>query len=69
MEFAQWRDLAVPPPIHAAEPHGEIFDPALVWRESEKNEPNFVLPYGRARNRTRRRRSETLWINRGTLPS
>src|SRR5438046_2961215 len=25
---------------------------------------SFVLPYGRARNRTRRIRSETLWINR-----
>ena len=25
---------------------------------------SFALPYGRARNRTRRIRSETLWINR-----
>src|SRR5215470_15624019 len=26
--------------------------------------PSFALPYGRARNRTRRIRSATLWINR-----
>jgi len=35
----------------------------------EKNKPTSVLPCGRARNRTWRRRSETLWMNRGTLPN
>ncbi len=39
--------LAVPPPLHAAEPHCEVFDPALVRRESEENKPSFVLPYAR----------------------
>jgi hypothetical protein len=48
MESGQRRDLAVPPPLHAAEPHGEIFDPALVWRESDKTKPSFVLPSARA---------------------
>ena len=47
VEFGQWRDLAVPPPLHAAEPHCEVFDPALVRRESEENKPSFVLPYAR----------------------
>jgi hypothetical protein len=46
MEFGERRDLAIPPPLHAAKPHGEIFDPALVPRESEENKPSFVLPYG-----------------------
>src|SRR5215475_12906346 len=32
--------------------------------ESEKMAPSFTLPYGRARKRTRRIRSATLWINR-----
>jgi hypothetical protein len=40
-------DLAVPPPLHAAEPHCEVFDPALVRQESEENKPSFVLPYAR----------------------
>ena len=47
VEFGQWRDLGVPPPLHAAEPHGELFDPAVVRRESEENKPSFVLPYAR----------------------
>src|SRR5438067_9828820 len=64
VEFGQRRDLAVPPTLHAAEPHGEVFDPALVRRESEENKPSFVLPYGRARKRTRRIKSERLWIKR-----
>jgi hypothetical protein len=33
---------------------------APVRRESEKNKPSFVLPYGQARKRTRRIKSETL---------
>src|SRR5215468_1805718 len=32
--------------------------------DSEKMATSFALPYGRARKRTRRIRSETLWINR-----
>src|SRR5207244_8139458 len=32
--------------------------------DSEKMAPSFALPYGRARKRTRRIRSATLWINR-----
>ena len=48
VEFGQWRDFAVPLPLFSAEPHGEIFDPALVWRESDKTKPSFVLPYARA---------------------
>ena len=47
VEFGQWRDLAVPPPLHAAEPHCEVFDAALVRQESEENKPSFVLPYAR----------------------
>ena len=35
----------------------------------EKNKPMSVLPCGRARNRIPRKRSETLWMNRGTLPN
>jgi hypothetical protein len=53
VEFGQRRDLAVPPPLHAAEVHGEVFDPTLGRRESEENKPNFALPYGRAKNRMR----------------
>src|SRR6266536_1863816 len=68
-EFGQRRDLAVPAPLDAAEPHREVFDPTPVRREGKKTNPGPFLPYGRARNRTRRRRSETLWMNRGTLPS
>jgi hypothetical protein len=43
VEFGQWRDLAVPPPLHAAKPDGEVFDPVHVRRESEENKPGFVL--------------------------
>src|SRR5439155_27248183 len=50
-------------------PRRKVFDPALVQRKSHKTESSFVLPYGRATNRTRRSRSETLWMNRGTPPS
>jgi len=46
VESGQRRDLAVPPPLHAAKSHGEIFDPALVRRASEENKPSFVLPHG-----------------------
>ena len=67
--ISQQHDLAVPPPLDAAEFRSEIFDPALGRRESEENKPIFVLPYGRARNRTRQKRWEALWINGGTLPS
>jgi hypothetical protein len=49
VEFGQRHDLAVPPPLHAAKPHSEIFDPPLVRRESEENKPSFALPYGRAK--------------------
>jgi hypothetical protein len=47
VQCGQRRDLAVPPPLQAAELHGEIFDPVLVRRESEENKPSFVLPYAR----------------------
>ena len=41
----------------------------MTWKsacasDSEKIAASFALPYGRARNRTRRIRSATLWINR-----
>jgi hypothetical protein len=52
VEFVQWHDFAVPPPLHAAEPHGEIFDPALVRRESEENPASFCRMVGRERERT-----------------
>src|SRR5438477_7115498 len=34
-------------------------------RDSEKTAASFALPYGRARKRTRRIKSATLWINEG----
>jgi len=34
-------------------------------RDSEKTAASFALPYGRARKRTRRIKSATLWINGG----
>src|SRR6266699_1863624 len=48
---------------------GKIDEMPMTWksacaRESEKMAPSFALPYGRARKRTRRIRSATLWINR-----
>jgi len=54
------RDFTVPPLLRAAEPHGEIFDPALVRRESEENRLSFAVPYELARKRTRRIESKTL---------
>src|SRR5258708_29106155 len=49
--------------------NGKIDVMPMTWnsacaRESEKMAPSFALPYGRARKRTRRIRSATLWINR-----
>ena len=49
--------------------NGKIDVMPITWKsacasESEKTKANFVLPYGRARKRTRRMRSATLWINR-----
>src|SRR5438876_8101431 len=43
VEFGQWRDFAVPPPLHAAEPHGEVFDPAFArehhWKQCNRSNP------------------------------
>src|SRR5437016_5681163 len=49
--------------------NGKIDVMPMTWKsacasESEKIAPSFALPYGRARKRTRRIRSATLWINR-----
>src|SRR5439155_15063388 len=49
--------------------NGKIDVMPMTWnsacaREREKMAPSFALPYGRARKRTRRIRSATLWINR-----
>ena len=49
--------------------NGKIDVMPMTWKsacasESEKMAPSFALPYGRARKRTRRIRSATLWINR-----
>src|SRR5438093_12295437 len=49
--------------------NGKIDVMPMTWKsacasESKKMAASFALPYGRARNRTRRIRSETLWINR-----
>src|SRR5436309_15752625 len=49
--------------------NGKIDVMPMTWnsacaRESEKMAASFALPYGRARKRTRRIRSATLWINR-----
>src|SRR6476469_1445148 len=54
--------------------NGKIDVAPITWktactRASEKTPASFALPYGRARKRTRRRRSETLWTNRGMFPS
>src|SRR4029453_15377393 len=48
---------------------GKIDVMPMTWKsacasESEKMAPSFALPYGRARKRTRRIRSATLFINR-----
>src|SRR5262245_29598726 len=49
--------------------NGKIDVMPMTWNsacasESEKMATSFALPYGRARNTTRRIRSATLWINR-----
>src|SRR6266446_3779829 len=49
--------------------NGKIEVMPMTWKsacasESEKMAASFALPYGRARKRTRRIRSATLWINR-----
>src|SRR5262249_12822786 len=49
--------------------NGKIDVMPTTWKsacasESEKMAASLALPYGRARKRTRRIRSATLWINR-----
>src|SRR5205814_8290480 len=49
---------------------GKIDVMPITWkracaRDSEKTAASFALPYGRARKRTRRIKSATLWINGG----
>ena len=49
--------------------NGKIDVMPITWKsacasDSEKMAASFALPYGRARKRTRRIRSATLWINR-----
>src|SRR5438874_6352251 len=50
--------------------NGKIDVMPITWkracaRDSEKTAASFALPYGRARKRTRRIKSATLWINEG----
>src|SRR5215471_18442896 len=38
-EFGEWRDLAVPPPLHAAEPHGGYLIQRLCSGRAKKTNP------------------------------
>ena len=63
VEFGQWRDLAMLPPLQAAEPHGEVFDPALARREREETNPASFCRMGapeRERDEGGRKRYEKI---------